>query len=93
MDEDTGEVVSIERNEIILDRDTILDKDNIEEIIEADVKKTILYIKRTTMRLITQLSTIRYKKTQQTLKKRLLNIFTDNYVTRNRLMRKQLVVL
>ena len=41
VDEDTGEVVSIERNEIILDRDTILDKDNIEEIIEADVK-TIL---------------------------------------------------
>jgi DNA-directed RNA polymerase subunit beta len=28
VDEDTGEVVSIERNEIILDRDTIIDKDN-----------------------------------------------------------------
>jgi hypothetical protein len=31
VDEDTGEVVSIERNEIILDRDTIIDKDNVEE--------------------------------------------------------------
>ena len=43
VDEDTGEVVSIERNEIILDRDTILDKDNTEEIIEADVKTILLH--------------------------------------------------
>ncbi|AXP81775.1 DNA-directed RNA polymerase subunit beta [Mariniflexile rhizosphaerae] len=43
VDEDTGEVVSIERNEIILDRDTVLDKDNIEEIIEADVKAILLH--------------------------------------------------
>ncbi|WP_454981036.1 DNA-directed RNA polymerase subunit beta [Capnocytophaga haemolytica] len=43
VDEDTGEVVSIERNEIILDRDTVLDKDNIEEIIEADVKTILLH--------------------------------------------------
>ncbi len=43
VDEDTGEVVSIERNEIVLDRDTILDKDNIEEIIETDVKTILLH--------------------------------------------------
>ncbi|PKQ45625.1 DNA-directed RNA polymerase subunit beta [Confluentibacter flavum] len=43
VDEDTGEVVSIERNEIVLDRDTVLDKDNIEEIIEADVKTILLH--------------------------------------------------
>ena len=43
VDEDTGEVVSIERNEIILDRDTILDKDNIEEILEANVKSILLH--------------------------------------------------
>ena len=43
VDEDTGEVVSIERNEIILDRDTILDKDNVEEILEADVKVILLH--------------------------------------------------
>jgi len=43
VDEDTGEVVSIERNEIILDRDTILDKDNAEEILEADTKTILLH--------------------------------------------------
>ncbi|MBD3864221.1 MAG: DNA-directed RNA polymerase subunit beta [Olleya marilimosa] len=43
VDEDTGEVVSIERNEIVLDRDTELDKDNIEEILEIDVKTILLH--------------------------------------------------
>jgi DNA-directed RNA polymerase subunit beta len=43
VDEDTGEVVSIERNEIVLDRDTILDKDNIDEILEAKVKTILLH--------------------------------------------------
>jgi len=43
VDEDTGEVVSIERNEIVLDRDTILDKDNIEEILEAGAKTILLH--------------------------------------------------
>ncbi len=43
VDEDTGEVVSIERNEIVLDRDTVLDKDNIEEIIEAEVQTILLH--------------------------------------------------
>jgi DNA-directed RNA polymerase subunit beta len=43
VDEDTGEVVSIERNEIVLDRDTVLDKDNIEEILEADAKTILLH--------------------------------------------------
>jgi DNA-directed RNA polymerase subunit beta len=43
VDEDTGEVVSIERNEIVLDRDTVLDKENIEEILEADVKTVLLH--------------------------------------------------
>ena len=43
VDEDTGEVVSIERNEIILDRDTILEKDHVEEILEADTKTILLH--------------------------------------------------
>lgn len=43
VDEDTGEVVSIERNEIILDRDTVLDEDNIQEILDADVKTILLH--------------------------------------------------
>ena len=43
VDEDTGEVVSIERNEIVLDRDTILEKDHIEEIIETGSKTILLH--------------------------------------------------
>jgi len=43
VDEDTGEVVSIERNEIVLDRDTILEKDHIEEIIESGAKTILLH--------------------------------------------------
>ena len=43
VDEDTGEVVSIERNEIIFDRDTIIEKEHIEEIIEAGTKTVLLH--------------------------------------------------
>lgn len=43
VDEDTGEVVSIERNEIILERDTILEEDHVELIIDANVKSVILH--------------------------------------------------
>ncbi|MEM1217443.1 MAG: DNA-directed RNA polymerase subunit beta [Bacteroidota bacterium] len=42
VDEDTGEVVTIERNEIILERDIALDEDNIELILEADTDHVIL---------------------------------------------------
>ena len=43
VDEDTGEVVSIERNEIILDRDTVLEKEHIDEILETDAKTILLH--------------------------------------------------
>ncbi|SEE59604.1 DNA-directed RNA polymerase subunit beta [Polaribacter dokdonensis] len=43
VDEDTGEVVSIERNEIIFDRDTVLEKEHIDEIIEAGAKTILLH--------------------------------------------------
>ena len=42
VDEDTGEVVSIERNEIILERETVFEEDHIDMIIEAGVKTIIL---------------------------------------------------
>ena len=42
VDEDTGEVVTIERNEIILERDIILDEDNIERILDAETDVVIL---------------------------------------------------
>jgi DNA-directed RNA polymerase subunit beta len=43
VDEDTGEVVSIERNEIVLDRDTEIDKENANEIIESGVKTVLIH--------------------------------------------------
>ena len=42
VDEDTGEVVSIERNEVILERDTVMSADNIMQIIETGAQKVIL---------------------------------------------------
>ncbi|MEZ5056967.1 MAG: DNA-directed RNA polymerase subunit beta [Saprospiraceae bacterium] len=42
VDEDTGEVVTIERNEIILERDIVLDEENIEYVLEAEVETVIL---------------------------------------------------
>jgi DNA-directed RNA polymerase subunit beta len=42
VDEDTGEVVSIERNEIVLERDTVLDESNIDMIADMDVKSVFV---------------------------------------------------
>ncbi len=42
VDEDTGEVVTIERNEIILERDVVLDEENMVLILEASVETIIL---------------------------------------------------
>ncbi len=43
VDEDTGEVVSIERNEVIIDRETILENGHIDMIVDANVKSVILH--------------------------------------------------
>ncbi|MCC5917399.1 MAG: DNA-directed RNA polymerase subunit beta [Cryomorphaceae bacterium] len=43
VDEDTGEVVSIERNEVIIDRDEIISKENIPLILEAEVPTILLH--------------------------------------------------
>ena len=42
VDEDTGEVVSIERNEIVLERDTILDEEAIDMVVDMDVKSVFI---------------------------------------------------
>lgn len=42
VDEDTGEVVSIERNEIVMERDTILDQDAIDTIADLEVKSVFI---------------------------------------------------
>ena len=43
VDEDTGEVVSIERNEIVLDRDTIIDKENLSKFLSLELKTILLH--------------------------------------------------
>ncbi len=43
VDEDTGEVVSIERNEVIIDRETVLEKEHLEAIIDSGTKTIILH--------------------------------------------------
>ncbi|MDR2118467.1 MAG: DNA-directed RNA polymerase subunit beta [Tannerellaceae bacterium] len=43
VDEDTGEVVSIERNEVVIDRETILDKERIADILESGVQTILLH--------------------------------------------------
>jgi len=43
VDEDTGEVVSIERNDVVLDRETILTEENIQDVIESGVQNILLH--------------------------------------------------
>jgi len=43
VDEDTGEVVSIERHEVIVERETILDEDNLNEIVDANVDSILIH--------------------------------------------------
>ncbi len=43
VDEDTGEVVSIERNEVLIDRETILDAHHLDLILDSNVKSIILH--------------------------------------------------
>jgi DNA-directed RNA polymerase subunit beta len=42
VDEDTGEVVSIERNEVVLERDSILDQEAIDMVVDMDVKSVFI---------------------------------------------------
>ncbi len=48
VDEDTGEVVSIERNEVLLDRETVLTEDHIELILDSGSKAVILHKEEST---------------------------------------------
>jgi DNA-directed RNA polymerase subunit beta len=43
VDEDTGEVVSIERNEVIIDREVVLEAEHLDQIVDAGVKSIILH--------------------------------------------------
>ncbi|MDE7442980.1 MAG: DNA-directed RNA polymerase subunit beta, partial [Muribaculaceae bacterium] len=43
VDEDTGEVVSIERNDVVIDRETVLTEDHIQEILDSGVQTILLH--------------------------------------------------
>lgn len=43
VDEDTGEVVSIERNEIVIDRETVLEEEHIDDIIDSGTASILLH--------------------------------------------------
>jgi DNA-directed RNA polymerase subunit beta len=43
VDEDTGEVVSIERNEVVIDRETIIEDEHMELILDAEAKTILLH--------------------------------------------------
>ncbi len=43
VDEDTGEVVSIERNEVLIDRETTIEEHHVDQIVESGAKTVILH--------------------------------------------------
>jgi DNA-directed RNA polymerase subunit beta len=43
VDEDTGEVVSIERNEVVIERDTVIEEKHIDQIIDAGTDTILLH--------------------------------------------------
>ncbi|MFZ1693530.1 MAG: DNA-directed RNA polymerase subunit beta [Flavobacteriales bacterium] len=43
VDEDTGEVVSIERNEVLIDRETVIEEFHVDQIVESGAKTVILH--------------------------------------------------
>ncbi|MGM9860542.1 MAG: DNA-directed RNA polymerase subunit beta, partial [Muribaculaceae bacterium] len=43
VDEDTGEVVSIERNDVIIDRETVLTEEHIDQILDSGVETILLH--------------------------------------------------
>jgi DNA-directed RNA polymerase subunit beta len=43
VDEDTGEVVSIERNEVVLDRETVIENDHVDLIVDSGAKLILLH--------------------------------------------------
>ena len=45
VDEDTGEVVSIERNEVIIDRETVLEEEHVAQILDSGTKNILLHKK------------------------------------------------
>ncbi len=43
VDEDTAEVVSIERNEVVIDRETVIENHHVEQIVESGARRILLH--------------------------------------------------
>lgn len=43
VDEDTGEVVSIERNDVVIDRETVIEEEHIQEILDSGLQTILLH--------------------------------------------------
>jgi len=91
VDEDTGEVVSIERNEIVLERDTVLDEGNIEMIADMDVKSVFVQKEEVSGDYAIIYNTLNKDTSNSELEA--VNIYTANCVAQMHLIMKQLVVL
>ena len=88
VDEDTGEVVSIERNEVILEREIILEDHHIDLITDAGVKQSF-FIKKKPTPAITRSYTIPCKRILQTLPRKRLNISIASSGMQSHRMKKQ----
>ncbi len=49
VDEDTGEVVSIERNEVVLDRETVIENEHVDLIVDSGAKSILLHREDTSL--------------------------------------------
>ena len=43
VDEDNGEVVSIERNEVVIDRETVIEPEHVDIILESGVQNILVH--------------------------------------------------
>lgn len=76
-DEDTGEVVSIERNDVIIERGTVVSEDNVEDILDSGVA-TILLSRMRKMQASTLSYSILLQRTAQILRRKLFTTSTAN---------------
>ena len=87
VDEDTGEVVSIERTEVIIDRETVLETEHVEQIADSGVE-TILVHKDESDGIDYSIIFNTLQKDTPIPRKRQLNIFIVNCVMPNPRMKK-----
>lgn len=85
VDEDTGEVVSIERNEVIMERETVLTEENIDDILESGNASVLLHKDVEAASRYSIISTLSLK-TPLTLRRRLCSTSTVSSATLTRLM-------